>query len=112
MKMNNKKSVFLEVMGDHPINKILDFLIVFKHFDYSKKDIARNAHVSYATLKYLWPSLENRQMVTLIRTIGKAKLYKLNTNNSIVKQLIKTHKTIAISEMKKELSSKKMEVTV
>ena len=102
MEINNEsKSVFLEVMGNHPINKILDFLIVFKNFDYSKKDIARNSHVSYATLKYLWSNLEQREIIRLTRTIGKAKLYKLNFNNPIVKQLTKTHKVISLSEMNK-----------
>jgi DNA-binding transcriptional ArsR family regulator len=85
------KSIFLEVMGNYPINKILDFLIVFKEFDYSKKDIAKNSRVSYATLKYLWKDLEDREIVKLTRKVGKAKLYKLNKESPVVKQIIKMY---------------------
>ena len=28
------KNWYFKVMGDYPINKVLDFLIIFKDFDY------------------------------------------------------------------------------
>ncbi|MBC8501088.1 MAG: hypothetical protein ISS25_02910 [Nanoarchaeota archaeon] len=113
MEVTNKtKTVFLEVMGDHPMNRILDFLIIFNKFDYSKKEIARNSHVSYATLKYLWPNLERIGLVTFTRKIGKATLYKLNTENPIVKQLMKTYHIISMTIAKKELELEEEEVKV
>ena len=47
------KSVLLEIFGDSPINRVLDFLIVFDRFDYSMADIAEKAGVSYSTMKIL-----------------------------------------------------------
>ncbi len=80
------RSIFLEVFGDTPINRVLDFLIVHEEFDYSMKDIAENSGVGYATLKLFWPNLEKTKVVELTREIGKAKLYRLNSINKAVQR--------------------------
>ena len=80
------KSVFLDVFGDTPINRILDFLVIHEEFDYSMKDIAENSGVGYATLKLFWPNLEKSKVVILTRTIGKAKLYRLNAKSKAVQR--------------------------
>lgn len=83
------KSVFLEVFGDNPIMKVLDFLITFQLFDYPLTEIAKNSQVSYSTLQTFWNKLEKNNIVIKTRRIGKSDLYKLNTKNPAVKQLIK-----------------------
>jgi len=80
------KSIFLQVFGDTPINRVMDFLIVHEEFDYSMKDIAENSGVGYATLKLFWPNLEKTKIVTLTREIGNAKLYRLNLDSSTVQR--------------------------
>ena len=85
--MNSKtigKSVFLKTFGDSPMNKILDFLIVFESFDYSMADIAEKANVGYSTLKILLPQLEKKKIIKCTRITGKSKMYKLNLENPIV----------------------------
>lgn len=49
--MNANNSLFVEFFGDYPIIRVLDFLIENDVFDYSKKDICRNADVSWNTLE-------------------------------------------------------------
>lgn len=78
--------MFLETFGDTPILRVLDFLIVNEDFDYSMTDIADNSEVGYATLKIFWPRLEKNNIIILTRTIGKAKLYKLNVANPVIKK--------------------------
>ena len=51
------KSVFLDKFGDYPINRVLDFLVIFNEFDYSIVDIAKNSGVGYSTLKILMKEL-------------------------------------------------------
>lgn len=80
------KSIFLGVFGDTPINRVLDFLIVHEEFDYSMKDIAENSGVGYATLKLFWENLEKNKIVILMRTVGKAKMYRLNSGNKTVQR--------------------------
>ena len=88
---NNMKNetVFLEVFGNNPITKVLDFLITFQSFDYSLTEIAKNSGVSYSTLQTFWDKLEKNKIVIKTRRVGKSDLYKLNTNNPAIKQLIR-----------------------
>lgn len=58
--------------------KIMDFLVTFQDWDYSESDIANNAGVSVRTVQREISKLERYRLVTLTRTVGKAKMYKLN----------------------------------
>ena len=49
-------------------------------------DIASHSGVGYSTLKLFWSKLENQGIVVNVRTIGKAKMYKLNLSNPIIKK--------------------------
>lgn len=58
--------------------KILDFLITFQEWDYSETDIASNAGVSVRTVQREISKLEQYRLVTPIRRVGKAKMYRLD----------------------------------
>ena len=83
------ETVFAEVFGSNPIIKVLDFLITFQLFDYPLTEIAKNSEVSYSTLQTFWGKLDKNNLVIKTRRVGKSDLYKLNTKNPAVKQLIK-----------------------
>lgn len=85
----DKQTIFIEIFGTNPIIKVLDFLITFQAFDYPLTEIAKNSGVGYSTLQTFWGKLEKNQIVIKTRRVGKSDLYKLNTNNPAVKQLIK-----------------------
>ena len=82
------QSTFIEVFGNNPVMKVLDFLISFQMFDYPLTEIAKNAEVSYSTLQTFWEKLERNNIVIKTRRVGKSDLYKLNTQNPAVQQLI------------------------
>lgn len=84
-----QETVFVEVFGNNPVVKVLDFLITFQLFDYSLTEIAKNSGVGYSTLQTFWDKLIRNKIVIKTRRIGKSDLYKLNTNNPSVKQLLK-----------------------
>ncbi len=84
-----KESVFVEVFGNNHIIKVLDFLITFQLFDYPLTEIARNSGVGYSTLQTFWDRLVRNNIVVKTRRVGKSDLFKLNTNNIAVRQLIK-----------------------
>ena len=84
-----KETVFVEVFGNNPIIKVLDFLITFQLFDYPLTEIAKNSNVSYSTLQTFWEKLVKNKIVIKTRRVGKSDLYKLNTKNPAVQQLIK-----------------------
>jgi len=87
--MKTNETAFIEVFGSNPAMKVLDFLITYQLYDYSLTEIAKHAEVSYSTLQTFWENLEKNKLVTKTRRIGKSDLYKLNTQNPAVKQLIK-----------------------
>ena len=82
------KSVFVELLGDYPLIRVLNHLLVFREFDYSLTDIAKNSDVAWSTLNLLWPKLERSGIVINTRRVGKAKMYKLNASNTQVKNLV------------------------
>lgn len=103
-------SSFLEVMGDYPLTRLFDFLLTFDEFDYSLTEIAENAGVGYSTLQLLWPNVEQKELVTCTRKVGKSNMFMLNKKNPVVQELMKLQWEIARSEMGKELQGKEMAV--
>lgn len=106
--MENDKSAFLEVFGDSPILKVLDFLIVNEDFDYSMTDIASLSGVGYSTLKLFWNKLEKSTIVMQTRTVGKAKMYRLNFANPIVKKFRDFYWETTKQKVHEELKGKKL----
>jgi len=82
------KSIYLKTFGDSPMNRILDFLVVFDAYDYTMADIAKHADVSYSTLKYLLPQLVKGKLVVKTRMSGRSQLYKINKTNPAVKRFM------------------------
>ncbi|MFH1751817.1 MAG: hypothetical protein ABH821_02665 [archaeon] len=113
MKMEDK-TIFVEFFGDTPAIRIIDFLLLYDIFDYSKKDICKNADVSWNTLEKLWDNIEKNEIVKNTRKIGKSKMYKLNTENPAVKQLIELNKKLiklSIIQVQEEPEKEKIKVT-
>ncbi|MBI2107991.1 helix-turn-helix transcriptional regulator [Candidatus Woesearchaeota archaeon] len=88
MNMKNE-TVFVEVFGNNPIIKVLDFLMTYQMYDYSMTEIAKNSGVGYSTLQTFWHKLEKNRIVAKTRKVGKSDLYKINLKNPAIKQLIK-----------------------
>ena len=84
-----EKSSFRVVFGDSPIVKVIDFFLDNAEFDYSLTDIAKNADIGWSTLHQFWNDVVKLGIVVKTRRVGKSDLYKLNTQNPAVKQLIK-----------------------
>jgi len=83
------ESAFIEIFGNNPAMRVLDFLITYQLFDYPLTEIAKNSGVGYSTLQTFWGNLEKNNIVIKTRRVGKSDLYKLNMNNPAVKQLLK-----------------------
>ncbi|MEK6906774.1 MAG: hypothetical protein AABW81_04075 [Nanoarchaeota archaeon] len=85
----SNETIFTEIFGSNPVIKVIDFLITFQLFDYPLTEIAKKSGVSYSTLQIIWPKLERNYIIIKTRRVGKSDLYKLNTQNPAVQQLIK-----------------------
>jgi DNA-binding transcriptional ArsR family regulator len=93
-----------KLFEDSSIARLLDFLTLYRDFDYPKTEISRNSGVSWKTLYRLWPLLEKYELVIKTRQIGRATLYKLNTESPIAKALNKLALEIAAFHVNEELA--------
>jgi DNA-binding transcriptional ArsR family regulator len=107
-----EKSAFRRVFGDSPLIRVLDFLLEEgRTFDYSLTDIAKNSGVAWSTLHEIFPRFEKLGIVKETRRIAQAKLYKLNEENPIVKELTKLDKNISECFIQLELAKQETEIT-
>lgn len=83
------QSIFVEYFGSSPYVKVLDFLIEGQAFDYSMTEVARGAGVGWSAFTAIWAKLLEKQIIVPTRTIGNAKLFRLNKKNHFVEKLIK-----------------------
>ena len=93
-----------KLFEDSSIAKLLDFFTLYRDFDYPKTEISRNSGVSWKTLYRLWPLLEKYNLVVKTRQIGRATLYKLNTENPIAQALNKLALETAAFGVNEELT--------
>lgn len=98
-----KESIFVEYFGDSPLVRVLNFLILGKDFDYSMTEIAEGAGVGWTSFVRAWKILVSKNAVAPTRVIGKAKLFKLNTNDPTIKKLVKLHGEIIKEETNKAM---------
>ena len=89
MKQKENKSLFLMQFGDTPKLRVLDFLIENHFFDYPMTEIARESNVSYNSIKTFFNDWIKREIVIKTRRVGKSNYYKLNLDNSFIKNLVK-----------------------
>lgn len=95
-------SLFVKFFGDYPIIRTLDFLMEFRAYDYSKKEIAEGAEIAMGSLNQFWNGLVDRQIVLVSRKIDKASLYTLNRQSPIVKDLLDISKKLAMAAIPAE----------
>lgn len=96
-------SRFLEIMGDSPRNRILDFLLGEITYDFTLKEIAAKSKVGYATIKRIWNHFVKAKLVKPTRRIGKAVFYTYNKEGGSGKALRKFYLDIIFREVEKEV---------
>ncbi len=107
-----EESIFVEYFGDTPLVRILNYLILGKDFDYSMTEIAAGAHVGWTSFTSAWKKLLENQAVIHTRDIGKAKLFKLNTQDPTIQKMILLHWEILKEETNKHLAKQKIALEV
>lgn len=105
-----EKTLFREFMGDYPGIRLLEFLIEGRFFDYTLTDIAEKAEVSWRTLHRIWPNFVEKKIVIITRTIGRAKLYKLNMENPAVIKLVELFDNLLERDIDKITKEKEIAV--
>lgn len=96
-----ESTVFTDTLGNSPVIRVLECLIINRDLDCCLTDIAEEAQVSWTTLHRIWGGLVQQRMVKQTRVIGRAKLFIINKENPVVKHLIKLFDTLLYQETEK-----------
>ena len=106
-----EKSLLINLTGELPLFKIIDFLLDNKGMDFSKSDISKGAGISRASLFNYWNEIEKHGIVKVTRSFGKTKLYTLNVKNPVTLKIIELEKTL-IAEAMDRAKNKEKEIMV
>ena len=94
-------SLLLNLTGDLPMFRIIDFLLENKGMDFSKKDIIEGAGISRASLFNCWSQLERYGIVQVTRKFGKTRLFTLNSKNPVTQKIIELEKALISEAMER-----------
>ena len=97
-----EKSLLLQLTGEMPLFKIIDFLVDNKGMDFTKLQISEGAKISRASLFNYWNELEKYNIVKVTRQFGKTRLYTLNSNSMITKRILDLEKALISKALEKE----------
>lgn len=106
------QSLMLRTLGDSPKLRIIDFFLDNPLFDFTKKEAIEALGMSKQTFYKYFPDIEKYNIVTVTRRIGRAKLYKINLKNPLVKMLkeYETQLSLQIAEEEKAKTQKPVAV--
>ena len=89
METEENNSVFLEYFGDTPKLRFLDFLIGNHFFDFNMTDMAKEAKISYNSLKSFFKEFLQKGVIVKTRRVGKSDMYKLNMDNATAQNFLR-----------------------
>jgi len=82
-----EETLLIQFLGNNPTLRIIDFFLD-NRTDYSKKEIIESLGMSKTTFYKVWRQIEKFKVVTPTRRYGKAQLFKINENSSVVRKLM------------------------
>jgi predicted transcriptional regulator len=102
----------LKTLGDSLKLRIIDFFLDNPLFDFTKKEVIETLGMSKQTFYKYFKNIEKYGIVNVSRKIGRAKLYKINLENPIVKMLreFETQLSLIIAEQEAEKMRKQIAI--
>lgn len=100
--MVESDSLIATVFGHSPQMRILNYLLDFPTNDFTKKDIIQALGMSKQTFYKYFDNLEDTGMVKVNRSIGKAKLYKIDRSSPMVKTITEFERKLSLQIAEQE----------
>jgi len=96
------ESILIKTLGNSPKLRIIDFFLDNALFDFTKKEVIDALGMGKQTFYKYFQELEEYGIVKVSRKIGKAKLYRINVEHSLVKMLREYETKISVEIAEKE----------
>jgi DNA-binding transcriptional ArsR family regulator len=87
MYREDRDSIFLNLFGRSPQSRILDLFLDNPLYEFTKNEIIEALGMAKVTLYNTLPIIEESGIIKITRKIGKANLYRLNSELDNVKHL-------------------------
>lgn len=87
MYRKNRESVILTLFGSSPKTRILDLFLDNPLFEFTRNEIIEALGMAKSTLYSTLPGVEETRVIVETRQIGKASLYRLNSESPVVQDL-------------------------
>ncbi|MBO3755134.1 MAG: winged helix-turn-helix transcriptional regulator [Candidatus Brockarchaeota archaeon] len=81
------ETLFVKMFGYSPKLRILDIFLDNPYFDFSKSEVIRELGMSKQNFYKNFKDLEELGVVKPSRNIGRATMYRINTEHPLVKRL-------------------------
>lgn len=103
------ESILLKCLGASPKLRIIDFFLDNPLFDFTKKEVIEALGMSKQTFYKYFADIEENGLVNVSRKIGKAKLYKINLDNPMVRMLKESETQLSLQMAQREAKRKLVE---
>lgn len=101
-----KSSLLLQYMGDTPQLRIIDFFLDNRESDYSKKEIIEFTGISKTTIYKVWNEILEFGYLKTTRRYGRAQLYAVNPDSTLVQRFIDLDEELGRQAMQKAAAIK------
>lgn len=103
-------SILVGFLGKSPTVKIIDHFASWSTLEYSLTDIAEGSGASYASVKKIVPVLVTHEFLIPTRRIGKARMFKINLKNRVVKQFLTFNDALTKQEVRRYLKEEGIDI--
>ena len=101
----------LESIFQNSPARVLDFLILNQHFDYSAAEISRITGIPLRTVQRVLPHLVQKELVKETGKIGNTRMYIINSKSELselLRQYVMTRINIDIDKSRRQGTSNKL----
>lgn len=95
-------TVLVEVFGNSPEVHLLDFFMDYPLNDYMQKEVAEDTGMNKRTIGRALDSLTSNRILKITRKIGKARLYKLDSENPVVQDIRRIERHLSLAAANEE----------
>jgi predicted transcriptional regulator len=99
-------SLLLKAFGNTPKLRIIDIFLTNPYFDFDKEELARELGMSKQTVYKNFKDLEELGVVKVSRKIGRATMYRIDSNYPLIKTLNESVNEVSFQIAKQERKQK------